>query len=570
MNAPPRRFSLRAKWLALVLVVALVPLVLVAVVVTAILRHGLLSVEKELEVAVVDETATSVQATMDSAREGTLRVAALLVDRRVAEEARLALASDTFASVESLTRVSVFDREGRFVDALERSAGGRPGVDRADLQVAELPVSPRGGWTTLRRGGSVRAAFTTRLDAHGETTGYVRGDLDVDVLGRRINELSVARFAAPGRVVVVDESLGSLFGESPTFVAEALSALNVLPATFGEPVGLTTEFVSRGESMVGTVRTIPDRRWLVAVARPASEAFASLHRARRAFVLATALVAAVAFLAASLLALRTVRPIGELVALTRAYARRDFAAANPVRSGDELEVLGASMQEMAGALLGSELEIAERARTEAALSRYMPAEVVARIVSGRDTLELGGARRYVTALFADVAQFSSFVATAEPEAVAKLLNEIFSLLSEVVFRHQGMLDKFVGDCLMAVFQGADGPERAVLAARDMHRFVETHRPAWKTKYGFEVGLAIGIATGPAVVGNLGSEARMEYTAIGDAVNVASRLESMAQSGQTLVTAAVAAALGDEIATIALGRHAVRGQPEPLEIHEVTL
>ena len=152
------------------------------------------------------------------------------------------------------------------------------------------------------------------------------------------------------------------------------------------------------------------------------------------------------------------------------------------------------------------------------------------------------------------------------------LNELFTVGSEVIFRHGGTIDKFIGDCIMAVFgavdEQPDHAARAVAAAEDLQRFVGTSAATWKEKYGIEARLAIGVNSGDAVVGNLGSERRMEYTAIGDAVNVAARLEALARPGQVLVAAETAALAGDEFAFASLGTHPIRGKKQALEIMEL--
>jgi adenylate cyclase len=104
----------------------------------------------------------------------------------------------------------------------------------------------------------------------------------------------------------------------------------------------------------------------------------------------------------------------------------------------------------------------------------------------------------------------------------------------------------------------------------MHRFVETMRSAWSTKFSFDVSLGIGVASGAAVVGNLGSEKRMEYTAIGDVVNVAARLESMAKPGQTLLTSVVAKGAGDRFDVAPLGAQVLRGKSEKVEVYELVV
>ena len=173
----------------------------------------------------------------------------------------------------------------------------------------------------------------------------------------------------------------------------------------------------------------------------------------------------------------------------------------------------------------------------------------------------------------DAAAFTTFAEGATPEQVVTLLNELFTVLSEVVFRHGGMVDKFMGDCIMAVFgtredAGGDHVASALAAAEDMHRFVEASAAHWKREFDYDVELGIGLATGEALVGNLGSEARMEFTAVGDVVNVASRLETLARPGQTLVTAAVAAGAGERFEFHSLGLHPLRGKAHSVEVLEV--
>jgi class 3 adenylate cyclase len=263
------------------------------------------------------------------------------------------------------------------------------------------------------------------------------------------------------------------------------------------------------------------------------------------------------------------------MALVAAYGRRELTRASDVRTGDELEELGDSMTRMAENILAGEAEIERRANVEDRLSRFLPHEVAREISRGQRTIVLGGEKRDVTVLFADVVAFTPFAERAEPEQAVAFLNELFTVLSEVVFRHDGTIDKFIGDSIMAIFGAprdqVDHVERALAAAEDMHRFVEATAPAWEKKYGFSVQLGIGISSGVALVGNLGSETRMEYTAIGDVVNVAARLEGLARAGQTLVTGEVAArsrAGRDEAQFHELGPQPLRGKKQSVDVLEV--
>jgi class 3 adenylate cyclase len=169
-----------------------------------------------------------------------------------------------------------------------------------------------------------------------------------------------------------------------------------------------------------------------------------------------------------------------------------------------------------------------------------------------------------------VVSFTRFAEEAPPERVTAFLNELFTVLTEVIFRHGGTVDKFLGDSVMAIFGAPTAQQdhalRAVMAAEDMHRFVSASAPAWRDSYGIDVQLAVGINSGEAVVGNLGSESRMEYTAIGDVVNVAARLETVAHPGQTLLTDAVARrCAGQGFSFSTLGPHPLRGKSRSVEV-----
>lgn len=326
-----------------------------------------------------------------------------------------------------------------------------------------------------------------------------------------------------------------------------------------------------GERMRGTFSTLARHRWLVVVQRPERDVLAALRSIQRAFVVAVMLAGLASVVAGTLLGSRGTRPIERLVALTRSYSERRFRTRSDVATGDELEELGRSLEAMADAIAEGEEEIARKTVVESQLSRYLPAQVASAIAKGERTIALGGERRKVTVVFADIASFTTFAEGAPPEDVVTFLNEVFTILSAVVFRNGGMVDKFMGDCIMAVFGATeDQPDhcaRGLAAAEDMHRFVESQNADWRARFGFDVKLGIGVTTGDALVGNLGSEERMEFTVIGDTINTAARLESMAQAGQTLVSRDVVEAV-DGFDVQSLGTHLVRGKRDPIELFEL--
>ena len=219
------------------------------------------------------------------------------------------------------------------------------------------------------------------------------------------------------------------------------------------------------------------------------------------------------------------------------------------------------------------VEKMRRKKTLNAFKKYVAPQIVEEL-SHKNNLEikLGGENREIAVLFVDIRGFTTMSESMEPEQVVEILNEYLSLTTNAIFQNNGTLDKFVGDATMAVFNAPfdldDYVFRAVCTARDIAAGSKELEEKIMKKYGKKVGFGIGVNCGPAVVGNIGCEVRMDYTAIGDTVNTAARLESNAKSGQILISQAVYEAVKDRVEATAIGEIPLKGKAKGVLVYSL--
>jgi adenylate cyclase len=260
------------------------------------------------------------------------------------------------------------------------------------------------------------------------------------------------------------------------------------------------------------------------------------------------------------------RPIFRLVQGTKAIAEGNFTIVLPVTSRDELGTLTESFNQMARSL--REKEMIKRAFT-----RYVAREVVEEVLKDPSKLMLTGARREVTVLFCDIRGFTPVAERLPPEEVVSLLNEFYTLMIETVFKHDGTLDKFLGDAVMAVFGAPiahpDHAIRAIRTALDMRNGIAELNERRVTQGKEPIGIGIGLSLGEVVAGTVGTEDRMEYTVIGDSVNLAARLVDNARpAGRILISHRTYDAVRDLVQVKGLGPLKVKGKEEEVEVYEV--
>lgn len=206
-------------------------------------------------------------------------------------------------------------------------------------------------------------------------------------------------------------------------------------------------------------------------------------------------------------------------------------------------------------------------QAERAFGLYVSEQVLARIRSQHGEVAIPAALRHATVFFADIRGFTTLSERLEPSQVLSVLNRYFEAVVPVVEEHEGYLDKFIGDAMVVVFNGpidqADHPTRAVRCAIALQQKLSELNAArvFPETGALEVG--VGVATGPLVAGNLGSARKMEYTVIGDTVNLASRLTSHAGAGEVLVNEACAQALPPDVPRVPLGSIQVKGKERPV-------
>jgi len=220
------------------------------------------------------------------------------------------------------------------------------------------------------------------------------------------------------------------------------------------------------------------------------------------------------------------------------------------------------------------LESRARAVLRSTFDAYFPPQVVDRILASSGSLLAGAHKREITVLFSDIKNFTNATAAMDAEHVRTLLNEYFGRMIEIVFRHGGTLDKFLGDGLMVFFGDPeplpDHALRAVRSAVEMQAVAKQLDAEWRARGDMPLALRIGVHTGEAIVGNMGSTRRLTYTALGRNVNLAQRLEASAPVGGILVSEQTHALLDGSVPTRRLAPIQVKGIDEPVEVHEVVV
>jgi len=225
---------------------------------------------------------------------------------------------------------------------------------------------------------------------------------------------------------------------------------------------------------------------------------------------------------------------------------------------------------------GLKVLVAERSVRELrkAFSSYVSPQLLEIIIRNPDRLKLGGEKRIVTVLFSDIRGFTSISERLNPEDLVNLLNEFLTPMTEVILRNGGMLDKYMGDAIMALFNAPvdmeNHADRACASALEMVGILNRLNPEFRRKFGITLDVGIGINTGEAVVGNMGSRQRFDYTAIGDTVNLASRLEGLNKVYRTriIVSENTKHSLRGRFLLRTLDLVVVKGRSEPVRIYEL--
>ncbi|MCX7918523.1 MAG: HAMP domain-containing protein [bacterium] len=266
------------------------------------------------------------------------------------------------------------------------------------------------------------------------------------------------------------------------------------------------------------------------------------------------------------LTVMTMHPLIKLIRGTQEVGAGNLEYQVDIRQKDEMGELGRSFNQMVRLLK-------DRQRVRDTFSKYVSERVAEKILSHPEGVPLKGERRPITILYADIRGFTALAEKGNPEEVVAMLNECFTHLIDIIFKYEGTLDKFIGDCIMALFgapiPAEDSLERAILAALAMQEQMDLFNQSRRGLGLPEIKIGIGINYGEAIVGNVGSQRRLEYTAVGDNVNIAFRLQEIADGGQILVTEECFSLVDKKFTGYPIGPITVKGKEKPITVVQIT-
>ena len=385
--------------------------------------------------------------------------------------------------------------------------------------------------------------------------------------------LSSVRLGETGHAVLLDPDGIALVhgGDGEERVGDDLSALPSFQAAARGETGRVVHDNAAGHPSLFVYRpvasptTVNGRPLVMLSEIDLGEALAPVRTLHHGILAGAGLLVLVWVAMARPVARRLTKPLAELLAAAEKVGGGDLSAQARVNGRDEIGRFADAFNRMVQGLH-------ERDRVKDVFGRYLTTQVSEKLLKNGPSL--GGERKQVTMLFADIRDFTTLSESMTPEQVVEMLNDYFSEMVDAVFEQGGVLDKFIGDGMLAVFgsldEQPDHRRRAVLAALRMKARLAKINGEREMSGRRPIHIGIGVHTDEVVVGNIGSRKRLEYTVIGDGVNTCARVESMNKEFGTtlLVTEQTRGPLGGEFECRELPETKVKGKAKPVKVYEV--
>lgn len=403
--------------------------------------------------------------------------------------------------------------------------------------------------------GELVVSIVAPIVRDGAVAAVVAMDLTVDDLLAGVQRLEVAD---GGWAYVVDDTGRIVAHPDPT---------RVLTATVddGPDAALFARYRAAGGAATlddaddyVALSPVGETGWTVILHVPRSAVTGPLRTLAILFLCGIAIAIAVLAATVTIISSRIVRPLLRLVDGARDITDGAYDRRVPVDSRDEVGYLSKSFNDMAAGLK-------DRDFIKSVFGRYVSPEVMREILDGK--IALGGEAKQLSIMFSDIRGFTGISERMEAHALVRLLNDYFTAMDAAIAAHHGSINKFLGDGILALFGAPVGLDNSARAATDAARDMQRKLAAFNEQHGTTLRIGIGVHTGEAVVGNIGSEQRTEYTVIGDAVNLASRIESLtALYGlPILVSDDTARGLGDDYVLRIVDRVRVKGKTAPITL-----
>jgi len=565
-----RRRSLFAKYFATLFIAVIVPLLLGAASETWFGYLGQRRALNELLQSESRSAADRIQTFIDSIRDQLGWVVQLPWspgenERHRIEALRLLRQVPAVASV---TLVDEAARERVFVSRQDVNRVGQGSSMAADPAVRGA-LANKIWFGPVRYESDSEPYITIAVAGNRRAAGIAIADINLKLIKDVVAAIKVGESGSvyvidgPGRLIAHPDVSQVLRGNA---AAEDFRPLTTAVAAANGRATVTSD--ADGERVIASSARIPDLDWTVIAQQPVAEAFAPIRSALWRSLALLLIGTLFAIFLAWWLAHRMSGPIRQLEDGVQRIGAGQFDHRIEMSTGDELEQLAGRFNEMASELATSK-EKSERINR---LKRFL-APQVAEIVedSGNQALLLGQ-RREVVVVFADLRGFTAFSARAEPEVIMAVLGQYYEAVGSVVTRHQATLTSFAGDGLMVLLNApleCDEPAlRGIRLAIDMQAAVQDLIVGWRAE-GHVIGFGVGAAMGPATVGTVGYEGRIDYTANGSVINLASRLCGLASDRQILLDAALAAAAEGAVTVRSIGERPVKGYDAPVRVFEVS-
>ena len=496
-------WSFRLKLTLLAVLVACLPVAIVGWSIQSVNEKALQHANEELLFAVIEDASRVASAPVRFAEAELNAVAGALSNTNLSVDERIAVATAVVSGAQDHA-IGIYDQDLKLIDRV-----GADGMERLPerLEITNdnsehVEFDDDGAYILSRKN------FKFEKENWSIATAT-----SVDNLQNLLESSGVARLGSAHRLLAIDTN-GKVIADSDqervgsTATSEDVGALAKYDyQALGKGILAFGEFETKSGAMhISAIKTVDGLPWAVVAEIPRDIAYASLAQMRRVILGVVLGAMILAGLVALLFARQLTQPIKKLVSFAHKLAERRFESRVSIDSKDELGVLGVALSDAASELQASDKRIRKEMEIRGDLGRYLPEQLVNRIVDRSQNMSLGGERRRITVLFADVVGFTPLAENQKAEDVVTILNELFTVMTEVIFRHKGTVDKFVGDCIMA-FWGAPNPQKnhselALSAAEDMIQWLEVANEGWKDRFEIEIELAIGVNTGEAVVGNL--------------------------------------------------------------------